>query len=142
MQLAGLNYIAIMLAAGASFAFGGIWYGILSRLWMKAAGVTMDDIRARDSSAVTPYVITYLAQLVMAGMLASVIALVSAADGSAGLLTGLKVAASMWLGFVATSLIVNHTFQMQSRTLTLIDGGHWLGVLLLQGAVLAGLGPG
>jgi hypothetical protein len=35
-----------------------------------------------------------------------------------------------------TSLIVNHAFQGAKRMLTLIDGGHWLGVLLIQSAVL------
>jgi hypothetical protein len=33
-------------------------------------------------------------------------------------------------------MTVNHAFQGAKRSLTLIDGGHWLGVLVLQGAVL------
>lgn len=139
MQLAGLNYMTIMLAAGASFIFGGIWYGLLSRPWMDAAGITMDDIKAANGDrAVMPYAITFLAQLVMATVLAAVI--VMAAGATPGLAASLATAATMWLGFVATSLLVNHTFQMQSRMLTLIDAGHWLGVLLIQSAVIAGLG--
>jgi hypothetical protein len=35
-----------------------------------------------------------------------------------------------------TSMAVNHAFQGAKRTLTLLDGGHWLGVLLIQGALL------
>jgi hypothetical protein len=39
-----------------------------------------------------------------------------------------------------TSLVVNHAFQGVRRTLTLIDGGHWLGVLLIQGAIIGWFG--
>lgn len=46
----------------------------------------------------------------------------------------------MWLGFVITTLTVNHGFGGQKPKLTLIDGGHWLGVLLVQGAVIGALG--
>jgi hypothetical protein len=41
---------------------------------------------------------------------------------------------------VITTLAVNHAFQGSKRALTLIDGGHWLGVLLLQGAVIGLMG--
>ena len=53
---------------------------------------------------------------------------------------GVISAAFIWLGFVITTLAVNHAFQGSKRTLTLIDGGHWLGVLLLQGAIIGLVG--
>ena len=40
---------------------------------------------------------------------------------------------------VMTTQIVNHRFQGLSWNLTLIDGGHWLGVLLVQGIVIGWL---
>jgi hypothetical protein len=33
-------------------------------------------------------------------------------------------------------MVVNYAFHGARHTLTLIDGGHWLGVLLIQGAIL------
>jgi hypothetical protein len=39
-------------------------------------------------------------------------------------------------GFVITTMAVNHAFQGARGSLTLLDGGHWLGVLLVQGAIL------
>jgi hypothetical protein len=48
----------------------------------------------------------------------------------------------LWLGFVITTMAVNHAFQGERRALTLIDGGHWLGVLLIQGAILGWWGVG
>jgi hypothetical protein len=49
--------------------------------------------------------------------------------------------AIVWAGFVATTLLVNHGFQGAKFTLTLIDGGHWLGALAIQGAIIGAFGP-
>ena len=46
----------------------------------------------------------------------------------------------MWFGFVLTVLVTNHGFQGAKRELTVIDGGHWLGVMLLQGLVIGLMG--
>jgi hypothetical protein len=54
---------------------------------------------------------------------------------------GAMTGAIAWLGFVATTLLVNHGFQESKIALTLIDGGHWLGVLIIQGVVIALFGP-
>ena len=46
MQLfSGLNFWVVLAAAAASFVFGGIWYGALSRQWMEAANLTEEQIR-------------------------------------------------------------------------------------------------
>ena len=55
-------------------------------------------------------------------------------------MNGLISATFVWFGFVLTSLTVNHRFQGATTSLTLIDGGHWLGVLLVQGLVIGLLG--
>jgi hypothetical protein len=36
---------------------------------------------------------------------------------------------------------VNNAFTGRSLMLTVIDAGHWLGVLVIIGAVIGGLGP-
>ena len=48
----------------------------------------------------------------------------------------LLTAAFIWFGFVLTTMMVNHRFQSARWSLTLIDGGHWLGVLLVMGLVI------
>ena len=46
------------------------------------------------------------------------------------------VGAGCWLAFVATTVVVNNAYQGRARLLTIIDCGHWLVVLLLQGLVI------
>jgi Protein of unknown function (DUF1761) len=53
-----------------------------------------------------------------------------------GLITGFFI----WIGFVITTMAVNYGFQGAKPMLTVIDGAHWLGVLLLQGLVIGSIG--
>ncbi|MGZ5850892.1 MAG: DUF1761 domain-containing protein [Methyloceanibacter sp.] len=139
MHFAGLSLFAIVLAAVVSFMFGWLWYGILfPKQWMAAAGKTEADLKAQGGPTPTPFVISFVALLVMAWVLAGVIGHLG--TGAMTLRSGVIAGALMWLGFVATTLAVNHTFQGAKPVLTLLDGGHWLGVLLLQGAVIGWLG--
>ena len=49
---------------------------------------------------------------------------------------GLISAGFLWLGFVIPTMVVNYAFHGARQSLTVIDGGHWLGVLLIQGAIM------
>ena len=133
---AGLNVWALPLAAVASFMFGGLWYGMLSKPWMEAAGLDRAKIEANGGMKASSMIITFIAQLFMAWMLAGVTLHMVKAGVPANLKNGLITGLFLWAGFVMTTLIVNHQFQMQKRALTLIDGAHWLGVLLIQGTVI------
>ena len=136
MSFAGISYLAVAIAAAVSFIFGGVWYGVLGRAWMAAANLKEEDIkdeRGRPKS-LTPMAIAVVAQFVMAFVLAGVIGHLGA--GQVTLRNGLITAVFIWVGFIATTLIVNHSFRGAKRMLTLIDGGHWLGVLLIQGAII------
>ena len=133
---AGLNVWALPLAAAASFIFGGIWYGLLSQTWMDAAGLSKDKIANSGRSMATPFIVTIVAQVLMAWILAGVILHMKKAGIPASLGNGMLIGGMIWLGFVVTTLAVNHQYQMQRTSLTVIDGLHWLGVLLIQGAIL------
>jgi hypothetical protein len=142
MSFAGLNYWAVLAAAVASFMFGGVWYGLLSKQWMEAAGLgTTGLAQPREGASglsPMPFVIAFIAQIVMAWMLAGIIGHLG--PGQVTFKNGVISGFLVWLGFVITSLAVNHTFQGSRRSLTAIDGGHWLGVLLIQGAIIGWLG--
>jgi hypothetical protein len=139
MQFAGLNYFAIVVAAIVSFMFGWLWYGVLlSRQWLDAVGKSEAEIKGKGGPSPLPFVIAFIAQLLMAWMLAGVVGHLGPAEVT--LRNGVISAAFVWLGFVITTLAVNNAFQGAKSTLTLIDGGHWLGVLLLQGAVIGLMG--
>ena len=135
-----INWLAIIAATVASFVFGSIWYMALSKPWMAAAGFTEADMRDANGKPKIPFLpmaISFIAEFVMALVLAGVIAHVikTGVTWKSGLTTG----AVCWAGFVITTLLTNHAYGKAKAALTFIDGGHWLGVLLLQGAILGAL---
>ncbi len=138
MDVAGLNYLAIGLAAVAAFIFGGIWYGVLGKRWMAALGKTEEDIKNSGSPMPVLLGITFVAQLIMAWVLAGTISHLG--QGQVTLRNGMISAGFIWFGFVLTTQIVNHGYQGVKRSLTVIDSAHWLGVLLIQGAVIGWMG--
>jgi len=135
MIFAGLNYFAVVVAAIGSFMFGGLWYNALAKPWLAATGRTEAAIPENQSAL--PLAVAFVSQLVMAYVLAN---LIGHMGRELTVKLGLLAASFVWLGFVATTLATNHAFQGQKRALTLIDAGHWLGVLLIQGAIIGWLG--
>ena len=130
MDFAAINYLAVVVAAVASFAFGSIYYMAAAKPWRNAIGKTEAEVK--QNMTPVPFVVAIVSQLVMAYMLAAVICTIGDVTPETGVATGF----SMWFGFVLTSMAVNHGFQGARRSLTVIDGIHWLAVLLVQGLVI------
>jgi hypothetical protein len=125
--------MAVLLAAMASWLIGAAWYTLLARPWLIALGKTRTELVGPTGKASpVPFVVAFVAQVVMAGVLAGILAQTGRVTVVGGLLLGLFA----WLGFVITTLTVNHGFSRQQVMLTVIDGGHWLAALLVQGAII------
>lgn len=125
-----VDWLAVILAMLASMVLGVLWYISLSRPWLNALNKKAEDINQAD---VTPYIWSVIVQLVMAYFLA---VLIPALTGATTAANGALVGAQLWLGFVLTAMILNHRYQGAKWSLTLIDGGYLLGVLVLQGVVI------
>jgi hypothetical protein len=143
MTFAGMNYLAVVVAAAAAWGFGAVWYMALARPWMAAHGLTSAQIRAHHGKGAKPwrakpwpFILSFIADLVMAWVLAGIIGHVGTPTLANGLISG----AFVWLGFVITTLAVNNIYALRSHRLILIDGGHWLCVLLLMGAIIGAWG--
>lgn len=142
MAFGGVNYLAILVAAVASWGFGAAWYMALAKPWMAAAGFASKEAMfgSGGKPSPAPFVLAFGAELVMAWVLAGVIGHLG--PGQATLGNGVISGFFLWLGFVVTTMAVNNAYTMRRPALTAIDGGHWLGVLLLQGAILGSMGAG
>ena len=138
MSFSGVNYFAVVIAALAGFGLGAVWYSVLSKPWMHAVGLTEAECKARNQGAgrIVPFVISIVALFVMAWMLAGIMGHLGQISIRGGVISGFLV----WLGFVITTMGVNHWFSGAPTKLTLIDGGYWLAVLLIQGAVIGAFG--
>jgi Protein of unknown function (DUF1761) len=135
MSFAGVNYVAVIIAALAGFGLGAVWYTVLSKPWMHAIGKTKADT-SQGSAQALPFAIAIIALFVMALMLAGLMGHIGDISVRGGVISGFFV----WLGFVITTMGVNHAFSGAKTMLTVIDGGYWLAVLLIQGAVIGAFG--
>jgi len=136
MTFAGMNYLAILVAAALGFAAGFAWYGALGNRWIAALGKSKQELLPDGRPPVTAIITSVVSLLVMAWTLAGVIGHL----GRYGVWPGMVSGFFLWLGFVLTVLAVTHRYQRSPWSLTLIDAGHWLVVLLLQGAVIGWFG--
>lgn len=125
-----VNWFAVIVATVASMALGFAWYMALAKQWMAAVGKTREELRPNDPA---PYVWSVVVQFVMAYFVAL---LTPVLFGSINVVNGIYTGANAWLGFVVTSMILNHRYQGAKWSLTLIDGGYLLGVLIVQGIVI------
>jgi hypothetical protein len=139
MTLTGVNYLAIVIAAVAAWLVGAVWYMALAKPWMKAQGWTSKEemLGPGGKPSPVPFILSFAAEFVMAWVLAGVLYHI----GATSLRGGMVSAALIWVGFVATTVLVNNAFSKKPFMLAVIDGGHWLAVLLVMGAILGGMGP-
>jgi hypothetical protein len=136
MSFAGMNVLAILIAAVAGFAFGAAYYMSLSRQWLAAVGKTKEEIAGKRSA--TPFIVSIVALVVMAWVLAGTVGHLG--PGQVTLKNGIISALFIWVGFVATTLAVNNAYGGRKPMLSIIDGIHWLGVLVIQGAIIGAMG--
>lgn len=132
MTFAGINYLAIVIAAAAAFVFSGIYYRVVGDAWMKAIGFNKKSLAKQGMR--TPLLIAAIADLIMAWVLAGLVAHLG--PGQVTVQNGIVSGAFAWLGFVATTIAVNYAFGMRKPMLTVIDAAHWLAVLAIMGAII------
>ena len=133
-----INYVGILAAAVAAWLVGAAWYGVLGKQWMAALGWTEADMAGPDGKRrmpVGPMILSFFGALIMAFLLSGLMGHIGAMTVRTGIISG----ALVWVGFVITTITVNNAFQRRKVMLTVIDGGHWLLALVVQGAVLGAL---
>ncbi len=138
MNFAGMNVLAIVVAAVAGFAFGSVYYMALSARWLEAVEKTREQLMPSGKPTPGPFIASAVALVIMAWVLAGTLGHLG--PGQVTLKNGIISALFLWVGFVATTLAVNNGYAGRKVSLTVIDGIHWLGVLVIQGAIIGAFG--
>jgi Protein of unknown function (DUF1761) len=138
MTFAGVNYLAVLIAAVAGWVAGAAWYMSLGKYWQAALGMTAEQMaeNRKNPYAWVPFVLVFVTNLVMAWTLAGILGHFGTVSLKDGVITG----ALCWFGFVLTAMLANNAFAMRSYRLTAIDGGHYLVVLAIMGAIIGAMG--
>jgi hypothetical protein len=132
-----VNYWGVLTAAVIAFIFGNLYYMALSKPYMAAHGYSNEEIAAKSGEVpIRPMIITFFATLIMSFMFYGILTHMPAFDIRNGIIS----AVLLWIGFIATSQAVGYAFMGKSLKAWVIDSGHWLLSLIIQGVVLGWFG--
>lgn len=136
MNLAELNWWAILIAGVAGIAIGAIWFGpkTFYPAWWKALGQEPTDQPGDDSMAKV-FSITFVAAFVQAITLAI---LIQAFEVS-GPLNGALLGALVGFGIGSATSVSHRLFGRQGLTVWIIEVGQDIIGLTAMGAIIAGL---
>jgi hypothetical protein len=130
VQFGNVDWVALIAAFAASYAFSAVFYITLAKPWMAAIGKTEAEIK--QGAGPVPYIVAIAGQLIIANVLMNLMVSLGAVSLSGGLTLGV----TLWFGLVLTTMMINHRFQNSSWAHSIIDGAHWLGVFAIQGVVI------
>jgi Protein of unknown function (DUF1761) len=127
-----LNWVAILVAAIASFIFEALWYSLFMKEWLAGIGRTMEWLVASGMNPAVQYAVAILCAIIAAAVLSICIQ----ASGEQTFRRGILCGAIIWLGFIATSWATEYIFEVRSLQIYAINAGFWLFDLMLIGAIV------
>src|SRR4029077_230686 len=139
MGFSHANLVSILIAAIAAWIFGGVYYTALSSPWLAAQGKTLEQCKAEQAgkaglAKAAPFILAFVGELIIAWVLYGILVHLNMFTLRAGIIS----AAFCWFGFVLTTITINNAFGGKKPMLTVIDSGHWLGALVIIGAIVGG----
>lgn len=113
---ADLNWLAILVAAVAWFAFSAVWYSIppLSKAWQEAAKVTPGEGPPLAMILIPTFIGYFVTSIV--------IALIATAITGDELVDGVALGVTLGVGFGIVSAVVNQMYEQKGRFYWLING--------------------
>ena len=127
-----LNWLAVVVATIAWFAFSAIWYSIppLSKAWANAAGVDTSGDGPPLALLFIPTLIGYFVTTIVIGLLVAGVGAETVSDGVAlGVVLG--------IGFGMVGALVNQVYESKGSTYFLINGLNAVIAFAIVGAILA-----
>jgi hypothetical protein len=130
-----MDYLAVLVAAIALYAVGWLWFGYLFQTqWRRLMGVTSETMEeGRRQGRGMTMALGFLASLVICFVLAIF-------EGALGVETaagGAIIAAWLWLGFVAPTMLNMVLYERRPWRLYAINVFQYLLALALAGIIIA-----
>jgi hypothetical protein len=135
LDLANVNWLAVIVAAVAGIIVGFAWYAppAFGRRWARASGIELPQ-----PGEVQP--MTYIGGVVTAAVTAYVLAVLMGGLGATTPVDGVIVGVVVWLGFVATWLASGVFFERRSTEWWAINAGQAIVSLAIMGAIIGYMG--
>src|SRR3984893_1417389 len=102
MTFAGINFLAVLIAAVVAWLVSACWDMKLRKMYQAAQGKTAEQSKEemKKPGAFLPFLYAFIGNLVIAWMLAGVLGHLGQVTLKNGVITG----AFLWLGFILNSM--------------------------------------
>ena len=129
-NLTSINWLAVLIAAIASFILGAIWYNpkVFGTMWMKELQLTEKDMEGANMGKI--FGVSFILYLI--GSLNLALFLGKNPNIVFGTLAGFFAG----LGWVSTAIGINYLFERRSFKLWVINAGYGTLSLTLMGLIL------
>ena len=129
---ADLNWLAVVVATIAWFAFSAIWYSLppLSKAWADAAGV---DTTGDGPPLPLPFIPTLIGYFVTT----IVIGLIAAGIGAESFWDGVVLGVVLGIGFGMVGALVNQVYERKGSSYFLVNGLNAIIAFAIVGAIVA-----
>jgi len=127
-----MQFISVIVAAVATFAFGAAYYIALSKPWMEAAQIKVGEDGKPLNDTPLPYIVSFIMILLVAGMMRHTFALGEIDTFFEAATTGLGVG----LFFISPWIFINTGYSDRPWKLAIIDSGYATFGCLIMGIVL------
>ncbi len=138
MAIIDINYGGVLVASIVGYIIGAGWYSpsLFGERWSRLMDFGWKKNAELKKNAPRGYVIGFIAQLVMAYVLALAVDYANATTFALGLLVGFWI----WLGFFVTAMLGIVLWEGKPLELYFINIGHYLISLVVMGGILAAWG--
>ena len=127
-----LNWIAILVAAIASFLFEALWYSVFMNEWLLGIGRTKEWLVASGMNPSIQYAVAIICAVIAAAVLSACIQV----SGEQTAIRGIICGAVIWFGFIATNMATEYVFEVRTLQIYAINAGFSLINLILMGAIV------
>ena len=131
MDTGSINYLAVVVAALATFILGGLWYSpmLFGKAWMRVNNFTEEDLQTFSKARMFGW--SFVFSLVMALNLAMFLA-----GPTTNTTWGMTAGALAGFGWVAMAIAIVGLFENKSWTYIWINGGYMTLAFVIMGAII------
>jgi hypothetical protein len=137
IELSGINWLAVLVAAVATFFLGGLWYGALfKKPWQRLHGYSDEQVKAMQKAR--PPAVFFGVMIASYLVLAFVVALLARVAGVSSVGAGAALGLLLWIG---PAMAIGATAWIASDKplgAFAIDWAYQLVFLVMMGAIIGG----
>jgi len=137
LDLSNINWLAVLVAAVATFFLGGVWYtALFGKLWQRLNGYSDEKVKAMQKAR--PPQVFFGVMIASYLLLAAVIAVLFSSLGVSTAAAGATVGLLLWAGPAAAIGLTSWIASDKPIGVYAIDLAYQLIFLVMMGAILGG----